>query len=563
MTRWIESLRIGPKIAIAAGLMASISVGLLAYALVGLADVSALNTEFASARTPRLVLALEIGSTVDRAAIQEKNAILEQDPAAVQRRATTFRAAIREATEKLDAILVIATDARRSLVEEARRELAAYEEAAGRAIAFAATRRYEESKALSSAEARRAREKIVQIMGSIAEANRREMAELASAAEGQQATLQRNLIIGAAAGLGLSALMLLWIARFQVSKPLAGMTAAMGRLAAGELEVEVKGGERGDEVGALARALDVFKRNAIEARRLAAEQAMEQAAKEQRSVRLNTLIQGFEGTVHSLTGHLASASTELEATAQSMSQIARQTDSQAGTVSTAANSTSSGVQTVATATEELSASIGEISRQVAQATEVTNRAVQNARTTDGTVRGLAASAGKIGEVVNLITSIAGQTNLLALNATIEAARAGDAGKGFAVVASEVKSLAQATSKATEEISAQIHGIQASTAATVQAIEAITAVIEDVSAITVNIAAAVEEQSAATGEIARAVQSTAQATEEVTRNIGDVSRNAGETGAASSQVLAAASDLSQSSEKLSAEVRSFLAEVRAA
>jgi methyl-accepting chemotaxis protein len=218
---------------------------------------------------------------------------------------------------------------------------------------------------------------------------------------------------------------------------------------------------------------------------------------------------------------------------------------------------------VAAATEELSASIGEISRQVSQATAATGRAVQNARDTDNTVRALSQSAGKIGEVVSLITTIAGQTNLLALNATIEAARAGDMGKGFAVVASEVKSLAQATSKATEEIGAQIAEIQGATAATVSAIQAITATIEEVSAITVNIAAAVEEQSAATSEIARTVQSTAQATDAVTRNIADVSRNAGETGAASSQVLAAASELSRSSEKLSSEVGTFLSEVRAA
>ncbi|MBP0443282.1 MCP four helix bundle domain-containing protein [Roseomonas sp. SSH11] len=563
MRRWAENLKIGAKIAIPAGLMAAVSVGLLAYALAGLQQVAALNTELVRTYTPRLVSALDINTAVNRAAVQEKNAILESDPAAIPQRAELFRRTTREAAERLDAMLAIAKAERRPRVEEARRELDAYSQAAGQVIRLAGEGRREEANAISSGAARQARQKIVDIMVALAETNRREMAEQAAISAEQQAALKRDLLIGGVLGIGLAGLMLFWAARFQISRPLSSITQDMGRLAAGDLDLEVQGQARRDEVGALARALDVFKRNAIEARRLAAAQVEEQAAKERRAQRLGVLVQGFEGTVQSLTGHLASASTELEATAQSMSQIARQTDSQAGTVSSAASSSSSGVQTVATATEQLSASIGEISRQVAQATEVTNRAVQNARDTDHTVRGLAASATKIGEVVNLITSIAGQTNLLALNATIEAARAGDAGKGFAVVASEVKSLAQATSKATEEISAQINGIQASTAETVQAIQAITTIIEDVSAITVSIAAAVEEQSAATGEIARAVQSTAQATEEVTRNISDVSRNAGETGAASTQVLAAAAELSRSSEKLSAEVGNFLTEVRAA
>jgi methyl-accepting chemotaxis protein len=348
-----------------------------------------------------------------------------------------------------------------------------------------------------------------------------------------------------------------------IARPVVAMTGTMQTLAAGDTALAVPGVDRVDEIGAMARAVQVFRDNMIKAADLAGAQAREQAAKERRAAKLGELVRGFESTVQSLTGHLASASTELEATAQSMSRIAQQTNNQAGTVSTAADSTSSGVQTVAAATEELSASIGEISRQVSQATAATGRAVQNARDTDNTVRALSQSAGKIGEVVSLITTIAGQTNLLALNATIEAARAGDMGKGFAVVASEVKSLAQATSKATEEIGAQIAEIQGATAATVSAIQAITATIEEVSAITVNIAAAVEEQSAATSEIARIVQSTAQATDAVTRNIADVSRNAGETGAASSQVLAAASELSRSSEKLSSEVGTFLSEVRAA
>ncbi|SHJ08186.1 methyl-accepting chemotaxis protein [Roseomonas rosea] len=563
MKRWIEGQGIGTKVAIAGLLMIAISAGIIVYALNAMSDLTALNKDFTRIRTPRLTNALAVSAFVNRAATEEKNALLETTPEGIQRRMQLFRESMSESSKRMEQVVSIATPGRRPRIEEAQRELAAYDAAVARVMSLAQAGQREEAIRVSITDARQARLKVMEGMDFVVEVNQRDIRTLTEAAEENAARAQTLLIATAVGGLGLVALLLLWIVRAQVSRPLQGMTGAMGRLADGDLEVEVIGKERGDEIGALARALDVFKSNAIEARRLAEAQAEEQAAKARRAERLGDLVRGFEGTVQSLTGHLASASTELEATAQSMSQLARQTDAQAGTVSNAATSTSSGVQTVATATEELSASIGEISRQVAQATEVTNRAVQNARTTDTTVRGLASSAAKIGEVVNLITSIAGQTNLLALNATIEAARAGDAGKGFAVVASEVKSLAQATSKATEEISAQISGIQSSTAETVQAIQAITAIIEDVSAITVSIAAAVEEQSAATGEIARAVQSTAQATEEVTRNISDVRRNAGETGAASAQVLAAAAELSQSSEKLSAEVGQFLSEVRAA
>jgi methyl-accepting chemotaxis protein len=563
MTRWLERLAIGTKVAVAGLLMIAISAGIIVYALISMDRLTELSKDFAQVRTPRVVNALLVSANVNRAATEEKNGLLETTPEGIQRRILLFREGMAETAKRMETLRTLVAPERRARVEEAQRALAAYDAAGNRAMSLSQAGQRAEAMTVSTTDARQARLKVMEIMDLVVEANQREMAAQAKAADDDSDNVETLLISTAIAGLGLAALLLLWIARVQVSRPLQGITGAMGRLAGGDLEVEVTGKGRGDEIGALARALDVFKTNAIEARRAAEAQVAEQAAKARRAERLGELVRGFEGTVQSLTGHLASASTELEATAQSMSQLAKQTDAQAGTVSNAATSTSSGVQTVATATEELSASIGEISRQVAQATEVTNRAVQNARNTDTTVRGLASSAAKIGEVVNLITSIAGQTNLLALNATIEAARAGDAGKGFAVVASEVKSLAQATSKATEEISAQISGIQSSTAETVQAIQAITTIIEDVSAITVSIAAAVEEQSAATGEIARAVQSTAQATEEVTRNIGDVSRNAGETGAASAQVLAAATELSQSSEKLSAEVGVFLTEVRAA
>ncbi len=278
---------------------------------------------------------------------------------------------------------------------------------------------------------------------------------------------------------------------------------------------------------------------------------------------MNQTADAFEAKVGTLVSMLSSGATELQATAQSMSATATQTNQQATTVAAAAEEASAGVQTVAAAAEELTSSIHEISRQVAQSAKITEKAVEDARRTDTTVRALADGAQKIGDVVQLITNIAAQTNLLALNATIEAARAGDAGKGFAVVASEVKSLATQTAKATEEIAAQIAQIQDATGEAVKAIKAISATIDEVNVIASNIASAVEEQGAATAEIARNVQQTAASTQEVTATITGVSRAANDTGAAAGQVLGAASNLLRQAEQLTNEVNNFVVGVRAA
>jgi len=348
-----------------------------------------------------------------------------------------------------------------------------------------------------------------------------------------------------------------------IVRPLTGMTGAMTRLAAGDTATDIPARGSRDEIGDMARAVEVFRQNAIRADALAAEQDGERAGKERRAAQLSELVRGFEAQVSGLVGALSSSSTELEATAQSMTATAGQTNSQASAVAAAAEEASAGVQTVAAAAEKLSCSISEISRQVAQAARVTARAVGDARRTDDIVRALAQGAQKIGDVVGLITSIAGQTNLLALNATIEAARAGDAGKGFAVVASEVKSLAQQTARATEEIAGQIAQIQAATQEAVGAIGGITLTIGEVSAIATAIAAAVEQQGAATSEIASNVAQTASSTQDVSATISGVSEAAQSAGMAASQVLGAAGTLSRQAEQLTREVESFVAGMRAA
>nr|WP_321986070.1 HAMP domain-containing methyl-accepting chemotaxis protein [uncultured Lichenicoccus sp.] len=341
------------------------------------------------------------------------------------------------------------------------------------------------------------------------------------------------------------------------------MTEAMRRLADRDSSTEVPSIGRADEIGRMAAAVQVFKDNMIKADAAALEQEGAREGTALRTTRMESLVGDFERQIGGTVAALAAASTEMEATARSMSGNAAQTDRQATAVAQAAQSSDAGVQTVAAASEELASSITEINRQVSASAMLTGKVVQSIRQTDTTVRALAESAARIGQVVDLINNIASQTNLLALNATIEAARAGDAGKGFAVVASEVKSLAQQTAKATGDIGGQIAEVQQATQGAVEAIKEIAILIEEVGAITTSIAAAVEQQGAATGEIARNVQETAVSTRTVTDNIAGVSRAANETGASAGQVLDAAGGLSRQAETLSSEVSSFLASVRAA
>ena len=349
-----------------------------------------------------------------------------------------------------------------------------------------------------------------------------------------------------------------------ISGPIGAMTGSMGRLAEGDLEVHIPAQGQTNEIGEMAQAVQVFKENAIRVKEMEAEQeAAKQRTEEEKRAAMNMMADEFQASVGGVVDTVASAATQMQSTAQSMSSTAEETSRQSTAVAAAAEQASANVQTVASAAEELASSVAEIGRQVTQSSEIAATAVKDARHTDQQIQGLAEAASKIGEVVALITDIADQTNLLALNATIEAARAGDAGKGFAVVASEVKNLANQTAKATDEIGAQIGGIQSATREAVTAIQGIGKTIGAIDEITSTIAAAVEEQGAATQEIARNVEQAAVGTQDVTSNIGGVSQAANETGAGATQVLEAATQLSQESETLRTEVDQFTSKVRAA
>jgi len=347
-------------------------------------------------------------------------------------------------------------------------------------------------------------------------------------------------------------------------RPMARLGEAMSRLATGVTDIAIPGSDRRDEFGAMAKAVQFFRDSAVEKLRLEAEIKENQRLTQERGREAMTkLADRFESRVAAIVKSVSSSATELHATAQSMSAMAATAGSQTTAVADASEQISAKVATVATATEELSTSIGAISRQVSQSSRVSQMAAEEAEGINAQINTLSEAAQQIGQVVDLINNIASQTNLLALNATIEAARAGEAGKGFAVVASEVKTLANQTAKATEEISRRIAGMQSAAGLMVDAIGKICSTISEINEIVSTFASAIEEQGTATNKIARNVQLAALGTQEVSNNIVGVTRAASETGVAATQTLGVAGGLSKQSNALLTEVDSFLAEVRAA
>jgi methyl-accepting chemotaxis protein len=355
-----------------------------------------------------------------------------------------------------------------------------------------------------------------------------------------------------------------WMIGRSISNPLGQLGARMQQLAEGKLDGEIPGAGRGDEIGAMAATVQIFKDNAVRIRGLEQAEAEVQArATAERRAAMENIAGEFERSVTGIVRSVSTAAAGMQITAQSMTATASDASARAATVGAASQSSSDNVGTVAAAAEELSSSVAEISRQVSRSSEIASKAVGDAERTNATVGALSTGAEKIGEVVKLIHSIAAQTNLLALNATIEAARAGESGRGFAVVASEVKALANQTAKATEEISAQVAAMQASTSEAVASIGGITETIAQMSEITVSISSAVEQQGGATREIARNIQSVAAGSSEISAHIGGVSTAAAATGEAASEVLSNARELDNQSGMLRSAVDEFLVKVRAA
>ncbi len=382
-------------------------------------------------------------------------------------------------------------------------------------------------------------------------------------AAAEMARSQSTILMIAAGLSALAGLAIAFLLARMIATPIAGMTVAMRRLSEGALDTEIPGRTRRDEIGAMAGAMEVFRDTMAAAEEARAAQDAARAAEAERLARRNAVAEDFVARMSGLAETFTASSGRVEDAARNLAATAEETSRQAGEVAGAAETASMNVQTVAASTEELAASVREINVQVVRSSENAEKAVGDARLTEGQIRNLAGAADRIGDVINLIKAIADQTNLLALNATIEAARAGEAGRGFAIVASEVKNLAAQTGRATEDIAAKVAEIQAATAETVDSISAIAATIDTIKEITSAVASAVEEQGSATAEIADNCQRAAGAATGVTGTIGTVGQAAEATGRSAGELMTLATDLSANAGTLQEEVQSFVEALKAA
>ena len=566
MFGWIKNVGLSWKVQLAPALLvlALISVG--AYALLALRSNQAAVDALVSGAVRQSELANELTITVwishaklYRLAATAANETDEKKVAAVAKEASAAAAKISDAVKAVEAAQ---GESKSERTEKLKAAVAGYLKQSKNAIEMADGDAGSALIFIKGAERNFAEiEKLTDdlIMRS-AETKDREIARAGMRLEQQQLTLTCVLLVVAFAGIIVSFL----IGR-SISRPVVAMSKAMRELAVGNFDVQLPGLERRDEVGQMAHAIQEFKIQAI------AKAERETSEREERNrelamarrTELHNLAERFETAVGNIIEKVGSASSELESSAVILTKSSAATQQLSTVVAAASEETSSNVQSVAAATEQMATSISEIGRQVAESNKIATEAVGQAEKTDARIAELSLAAGRIGDVTQLITTIAEQTNLLALNATIEAARAGEAGRGFAVVAQEVKALAAQTAKATSEISTQIAGMQTATQESVLAIKEISGTIGRVSEIAAAIAAAIEEQGAATHEIARNVQQAAVGSTQVANNIADVNRGAGDTGSASSQVLSSAQLLSDENKRLKAEVVKFLATVRAA
>ncbi|WP_128924173.1 methyl-accepting chemotaxis protein [Bradyrhizobium guangxiense] len=578
MLSLVQNLKIGTKLAIASALGVLLVGAMIASQMLGNVSVREI-TESAVAQQQIARDAVKTEGAVRRMQLAVRDLRLANSQADIQKANQSLEEQQKSISLLVDRMLRLSHEAENRPRMEKLRSLAAdYGKAAqqisgvrGEIVAASGADGASRAAKLNEDAVRIAREVTLPIAaqldvltGQIADYGSRKSEEKNAASAAQmRSSEQLAIMVGA---LAMLVLVGSWLMSFvAIARPIRALTVAMDKLAGGDFSVVLPGLGRKDEVGGVAAAVEKFKIVSEQKAREEAEAKIrqDQAAAAQRKAEMHKLADGFEAAIGEIVDTVSSAATELEASASTLTSTASRGQELTTMVAAASEEASTNVQSVASATEELSSSITEISRQVQESARVAGDAVNQARTTTDRVGELSAAAARIGDVVELINTIAGQTNLLALNATIEAARAGEAGRGFAVVASEVKALAEQTAKATGEIGQQIASIQTATEHSVGAIKDISHTIEKLSEISSTIAAAVEEQGAATQEISRNVQQAAAGTHQVSSNITDVQRGASETGSASSQVLSAAQMLSGDSNRLKLEVGKFLGSVRAA
>jgi methyl-accepting chemotaxis protein len=546
-------------------IMVAVVLGLGAFALVAIADVNASTVDIATNWMPSVSNLRALEYQAARFRTDQARHVISSDAAAmddverdmVQRLAGMAK--IRHAYEPL-----ISSPEERAGYEAFARDWDAYMKVHTPLLKLSRANQNEEAGKLYKEEAGKAFNAVEADLDKLVDLNMRgaDDATRSAAASYGTAWLATFVFIAIGAAIAICAMVFVFAS---VARPLLALVAAMQRLGDGDFSVKLPGLGRKDEIGAMAGAVERFKVKAEEKAREGEEAKAEQVriAVQRRKADMTKLADTFEAAIGEIIETVSSASTELEASATTLTKTAEMTQRLSTTVAAASDEASTNVQSVASATEEMASSVNEIGRQVEESKKIARDAVKQAEQTDARMAELSKAAHRIGDVIKLITTIAEQTNLLALNATIEAARAGEAGRGFAIVASEVKALAAQTASATGEISDQIDGIQNATKDSVTAIKLIGGTIGQISAIASAIAAAVEEQGSATQEIARNVQQAAAGTNQVASNITDVDRGASEVGSASTQVLSAAKALSTDSNRLKLEVQKFLTTVRAA
>ncbi|ARJ64437.1 hypothetical protein WV31_01370 [Magnetospirillum sp. ME-1] len=564
MTTWIQDLRLLYKIALPVGILLLAMAVISAASLISIDDLNDVAHQATDVSAKRLEMSQEIESEINNAAVNEKNAILESTDDGIKLYVDSYRHSIGEAIKAADTLIALSdTPERRAINQSLKEKLLDYDRTIQQVLTHAIAHDNDAAFTLSATEGRAKRQALRAQLDARVAANRADMerAEQTMTEEASHATLTLSMVM--TIGVSISLSFLWWIVSTNVVGPFSRITHAMESLAKGNLDTAVEGVRRRDEVGTLARSLQVFKDNAIERKRLEEREKAETAIREARQNRIAEATRRFDGIVVGLINRIKTAAEHLNGSANTLSANAEQTQMQSSTVAAATDEATANVETVSAAGSQLTASIHEISRQVQQSAAITRTASEEAQDANRKISGLAEAAQKIGDVVSLINDIASQTNLLALNATIESARAGEAGKGFAVVANEVKHLAGQTARATDEIAQQIAAVQEETQAAVVSIGSISSTIQQINQLTTTIAGAVEEQGAATGEIARNVEEASKGTREVATNIAGVAHAARETGQMAQSVFKAANDLLSESQSLEREVETFLTEVRAA